>query len=321
MMVVLFATIVLAGIAAPHLLASDRAEPVVAIALWLSSLALRALTALFVAVWVIFFFPATDVFHALTHWCWHTVLPLIAAHLGFSGHVLGDAAAVAPSFVLAASAVSVGFGVVRAARSLRRLLTRTSIGPGPRDSVIVGGESVLLAAVGLRRPKVVVSAGALLLLDDDELEAGLEHERGHIRRGHRFILVFAEFCRSLGRFVPGTRRAMSDLCFHLERDADRWALAHRQDRYALASAVCKSALSARTTPAYSALGGGGGRVADRVRAIVDESDVRPQWRLVTRIVAVASVAVTLGFATAMPATVAAGEAQLRSAQPAHHCPH
>ena len=320
MMVVLFAAVVLTGIAAPHLLATDRGEPVAAITLWLASLALRALAAVFVAIWVIFFFPATDVFHALTHWCWHTVLPLIAAHLGFSGHALGDAAAVAPSFVLAASAVSVGFGVARAARSLRRLLTRTSIGPGPGDSVIVGGESVLLAAVGLRRPKVVVSAGALLLLDDDELEAGLEHERGHIQRGHRFILVFAEFCRSLGRFVPGTRRAMADLRFHLERDADRWALAHRQDRYALASAVCKSALSAGATPAYSALGGGGGRVADRVRAIVDESDAGPPRRIATRLLAAGSVAVTLAFVIAIPATVAAGQAQLRSAQPVHHCP-
>ena len=320
MTVVLFAAIVFAGIAAPHLVAFDRSEPIVAIALWMSSLALRALGAVFIAVWLIFFFPATDLFHAVTHWCWHAVVPLIAAHLGFSGHSLADAAAIGPSFVLALSALSVAVGVARAARSLRRHLRRASIGPGPRGSVVVGGQEVLLAAIGIRSPKVVVSAGALLLLDDDELEAGLEHERGHIRRGHRFVLIFAELCRSLGRFAPGTRTAMRELAFHLERDADRWTLRCRHDRYALASAVCKSALSAGPTPAYAALGGDGARTVERVEAIMDGSvaEARPHHAL--RALAIASVVVTIAFAAEVPSTVAAGQAELRTAQPVHHCP-
>ena len=320
----LFGAIVLATIGLPHIVTLDRAEPALAVALWLSSLALRALCGVFIAIWVVFFLPATTMFDALTHWCWHAVLPLITAHLGLSGHNVGDIATIAPSFLLAASALSVSVGVARAARSVRRLLTRSSIGAGPSGSVIVGGQEVVVAAAGLHRPKLVVSAGALLVLDDDELEAGLEHERGHIRRHHRFILMFAELCRALGRFLPGTSKAMGELAFHLERDADAWALARRHDRYALASAICKAALSVEPSPAFAALGGtgDGGRLTDRVSAIVDDSPERrsgyARWAL--RALGTASVMVTLLFTMALPATVAAGQAELSAAQPVHHCP-
>jgi hypothetical protein len=301
----------------------DRADPVAAVALWLSSLALRALSAIFIALWLVMFLPATALFDALTHWCWHTVLPLIATHLGFSGHNLADAATIAPSFVLAASAISVGFGAARAARTVRQLLRRGSIGAGPRGSVIVGGHEVLVAAAGLHRPKLVVSPGALMLLDDDELAAGLEHECGHIQRRHRFILLFAELCRALGRFLPGTRRAMSELTFHLERDADAWALARRHDRYALASAICKTALSHGHGPAFASLAGGGSRLTDRVEAMVDESSTaeigHPSRRL--RCAAGASMLLTLMLVTALPVTVANGKARLNSTDSVHHCPH
>jgi len=61
---------------------------------------------------------------------------------------------------------------------------------------------VLVAAAGLRKPRVVVSAGALLNLDDEELAASLDHEHGHIVRRHRYVLVAAELCRALARLFP-----------------------------------------------------------------------------------------------------------------------
>jgi Zn-dependent protease with chaperone function len=201
--------LLIVGIAVPHLLPLSSASPAVAATIWLSALCLRALTALYVALYLVLFFPGTRLFSAVTHWCLHTVLPLLATHMGLHGHRVGDAASILPAFVLAFSLISVAVGVVRAARSVQALLTRSSLGQGPGDTLIVSGPGVLLAAAGITRPRVFVSAGALTTLDDDELAAGLDHERAHIARRHRFILVFAELCRSLARFVPGTRATRS----------------------------------------------------------------------------------------------------------------
>src|SRR5215208_1083354 len=212
------------GITLPHALRLNRSTPMAAATLWTVALALRALLVIFAVLYVAFFVPGTEVFTELTHWCWHTVVPFLAAHLGLDGQYVGGAATIVPGLVAMIWLLTVMVGVARGTRAVRRLLARESLGPGPSDSVIVVGHEVMMAAAGLGRPRVVVSAGALLELDDEELAAGLDHERGHIARRHRFLLVFAELCRGVGRAVPGSRHAIRQLGFHLERDADRWAL-------------------------------------------------------------------------------------------------
>jgi hypothetical protein len=52
----------------------------------------------------------------------------------------------------------------------------------------------------------------------------------------------------------------------IERDADAWAIGRTHDRAALASAICKSALSRSTTPALTMLTGAG--TADRVEELL-----------------------------------------------------
>jgi len=308
------------GIAVPHTLRLRRASPSVAVALWLSSLALRALTGLLVVVYLVLYLPSTAVFQALAHWCWHAVLPLLAAHLGLDGHRIADAATLAPALLLAASLLSVGVGVFRAARSVRRLVKRHALREGPRDSVIVGGEEVILAAAGLRRPRVLVSAGALITLDDDELSAGLDHERGHIARRHRYLLLLAQLCHALGRFVPGSRRAMKELSFHLERDADRWSLARRNDRLALASVIAKAADGRSLTAGVTLAPLAGAGVVERVRQLVDELP-RPRRRnaIALRCLVTAMVTLTLAVTALVPVSLAAGVEQLRSDAPVRHC--
>jgi Zn-dependent protease with chaperone function len=126
--------------------------------------------------------------------------------LGLDGHRVSDAATFVPGLVVAASLLSVGVGIARAARLVRWLVSRSTLGTGPADSLIVGGRDVMLAAAGLRRPRVLVSAGALIAFDDEELSAGLEHERGHIVHRHRYLLVFAQACHAVGRFTFGSQR-------------------------------------------------------------------------------------------------------------------
>ncbi len=236
----LLAAAVALGILLPHVLPLERVPPAVAATAWCAALAIRAVTVIYVVLYLALILPHTEFFSTLTHWCWKTILPLLATHLGLNGTHVGGGAVALPAAVLAASVTSAAWGVVLASRAVRRLLRRASLGSGPRGSVIVAGPDVVLAAAGLARPRVLVSAGALTALDDDELAAGLDHERGHIAHRHRYVLLFAELCRALARYLPGTRHAVQEVRFHLERDADRWALARRHDPCALAGAICKA---------------------------------------------------------------------------------
>jgi Zn-dependent protease with chaperone function len=320
-MTFLLGTLVAAGIAAPHLIRLDRGEPVVAASTWLAAVVLRALTVAFAVIYVVLFLPTTQAFGLVTHWCWHAVLPVVAAHLPFNGHDVADAASVAPALVVAASLVSVSWGVVRAARSIRRLVRGAALGSGPRGSVIVGGQAVMLGAAGLKRPRIVISAAALASLDDHELAAGLDHECAHIARRHRFILLIAEVCRAFARFLPGTRSAMEELSFHLERDADEWALRRRNQPLALASAICKAAERPRNRPAWAALSGNGS--ARRVAQLIERAE-RPaprQPRRGPRALAVVLAALSLGLALLVPATVAAGLDRVQRDTSFHQCPH
>lgn len=308
----------LAGISvtAPHLLRLEGAAPAPAAAIWLAALCLRALIAVFIAVFVILYLPTTALFDLATHWCWHAVVPLMATHLGLNGHDVGDAALLAPSLTLAASLGSVSLGLWRAARSVRTWIRRMSVGPGPQQSLIVGEHDVVVAAAGLRRPQIIVSAGALTAFDDEELAASLAHERGHIAHRHHVVLLIAEMCRSLARFLPGTRRAMAELVFHLERDADRWAVGQRHDPAALASAICKAALR-RAAGAVLALSGRG--VTRRVRQLLDARRTPPRRQRYPCVVAGSMIAVVLALAAALPSATLAGVQQAATADAVRHC--
>lgn len=299
------AVLLTALVAVPHVLPQGRVQATTGITLWATALLLRAVISVSLVIIAVTVVPATEVFSLLTHWCLHAVLPFLATHLGLDGHVVGGVALVVPAVVLAASLLSVGFAVWRGARHIRRWLTRSQLGPGPGASVIVSGSEVLVAAAGLRRPRVVISAGALLQLDDAELAAGLEHEWGHVRRWHRFIALLGELALGLSRPLPGGRRALAALRFHLERDADDYAVRRTRDPLALASAICKAAESSAPDPraALAALAGTG--ETERVRRLIEP---RTQSRLLaasTVALAVLMASASLWIASAVPALASA----------------
>ena len=317
MITLALAAVLCALVTLPRLVRLDDASAIAGAAIWFSALALRALTTVAVALYVVLVLPTTGLFAALSHRCWHAVVPLLTTHLGLDGHRVADVAVVLPAFVLAASLLSVGFGVVHAARRLARHLGRSVLGPGPADTVMVGGHEVLVAAAGFHRPRVLVSAGALIALDDEELAASLDHERAHIIRRHRFVLVVAELLRALGRFLPGTRAAMRELVFHLERDADGWAVARRHDPVALASAICKAATTTqRTSVVATALAGGS--VQRRVEGLVGRRDGGRSSRGPLGVLAGLMVTATLLAAAALPAAAAADE-RAAPAEQQRHC--
>lgn len=265
-MTMLVAAGLVALLLAPHILNQQRLTPLTGASVWLATLLLRAAVALLVAVSAVLYLPATGAFQLITHWCVHTAVPFVSGHLGLSGHELGDAATLVPALAVTVSVLWATFGIWRTARVVKRWLGHGYLGRGPADSVIVRGQDVLIAAAGLRSPTVVVSVGALTRFDDAELRAGLEHELGHISRYHRFISLVANLCLSLSRLLPGSRRAAAWLDFHLERDADLYALTRTKDPLALASAICKAAHVRSYGPTLAGLAGRG--TTDRLRLLI-----------------------------------------------------
>lgn len=307
-MTVLAAAAVLAvAIALPHVLRLDTAPPALAAGVWLCALLLRAVGSLLAAVTLELFVPVTRAYAPLAGIC----------ALGVSGHSLGDAALALPTFALAGSLIAVLLQLWRAAGAVRRLTTRGVIGDGPGGSLLVADGELLVAAAGLVRPRVLVSAGALLELDDAELGASLEHERGHIARGHRYVMLLCELARALARFVPGTRAAARELLFHLERDADQFALARRHDPAALASAICKAALHKPPQGLTLALGGGN-IVTRRVRQLLEATPLgRPSIGLLT--LAPAMIVLLAISACALPFVAHATVHHAHRGVPSHHC--
>lgn len=318
-MTLAFAAGVLGAMALPHSLPLDRAAPKAAVALWTAALALRALVGVLMVLVVVLIAPTTDVFQAMTHWCWHAVLPLLATHLGVSGHMLGDTATLLPGFTILASLLSMVWGLTRAAHAVRKMIRKEALGAGPLGSLIVGGADVAVAAAGLARPHIVISAGALVLLDDAELRAGIEHERGHVSGRHRFILILGQACRALGSLIPGSDAALRELAFHLERDADQYALARTSDPSALARAISKSAGGLPSTATLISLSGGT-TIRRRLRLLDPEAQLPFLQRRAPGCLAVLMALLALAVATTVPGVTVAGSQALSVVSTPTQCP-
>jgi Zn-dependent protease with chaperone function len=286
--------VVLVAIGLPHLVRLEGTPPGFAAAIWLSVLLLRALASLAVAVAAEVYIPVTGLASPLEGWC-------LGGSSALSGHDAADLVLALPAVALAASLCWVMVGLWRAARRVQTLLRTSIVGPGPGESLVVADGALLVAVAGLRHPKVVISAGALVALDDEELLASLDHERGHIALRHRYLLVAGELARAIARFLPGTRAAARELLFSLERDADRYALERRHDPLVLASAICKAAQGAAAPPALAL---GGGVVVRRARLLIEAGTPRAHLGLIA--LAPMMVALVIASAIALPFAAHAG---------------
>jgi hypothetical protein len=276
------------GIALPHLLRLEHANPATAAVLWAAALGLRALVVVGTVAAALVILHPTHLLRALAQY------PCAPHH-----QLVGHALAAVGGLALVVSVLWALARVVHATLAVRRLV-RTALGRGPDGSVIVGGDDVVLAVAGLARPTLLVSAGALARLDDAELSAAIAHERAHIRRRHRFVLLFAELCRVLGRPLPGTGAAVRELRFQIERDADHCAVRERADRLALASAICKAAAGGAPRAGMAGLGGDG--TAARVRELLEDATPDRHARRL-RALAAGATTLALGAALTLPAAV------------------
>lgn len=309
---------IVVAIALPHLLPLQRVAPLPAATVWLNALLLRAAVAIGGAVFLFLYLPRTGLIQALARWCLHEVVPLLTTHLGLSGHPLAHAAVVLPALALAASLMWLLFGLARAWVALRRQL-RAALGSGPAGSTVVPDEEVVVALTALGRPRIVLSDAALGVMDPEELRACVAHERGHLCRRHRPLLLLGSLLSALARPLPGTRAAESELAFHLERDADEFAVRETRDPLALASAICKAAQS--RTPAWTGLTGRG-PVTSRLDILVDGGPPRSAVVERTAAALAALLAVmTLAIAVTVPAWIDATPAAAAQSASGDTCPY
>jgi hypothetical protein len=312
------AAAIVVAVALPHTLPLRRVAPVIAAAVWLNALLLRAAVAIGGAIFFFVYLPQTGLFQALARWCLHEVVPLLTTHLGLSGHPLAHAALVLPALALAASLMWLVVGLARAWVVLRRQL-RAALGDGPGGSTVISDDEVLVALTALGRPRIVLSDAALGVMDPDELRACVAHERGHLHRRHRPLLLLGSLLSALARPLPWTRAAEREFTFHLERDADEFAVRETRDPLALASAICKAAQS--RTPAWTGLAGRG-PVTSRLEILVDGGPRRSA--VVERTAAALAAmlaAVTLAIAVTIPTWIAASPTAAAPSASGVSCPH
>ncbi|GGM62911.1 integral membrane protein [Micromonospora sonchi] len=201
---------------------------------------------------------------ALADDLWHSTLPagLGAVHLGLVGVGFGIGA------VLLTTTVRSIHGAVRAQRRHRDLLAlvarRDPTVPGALVLDHPGAAAYCLPGV---RPRVVVSAGTLDLLNPAELAAVLTHERTHAQERHDLVLLpFTALCRALP-WLGWVRKAHERVSLLVEMRADDKARELHADA-PLAGALQRFAAAGnRITPA-GALGLGDRDLAVRVQRLM-----------------------------------------------------
>lgn len=215
----------------------------------------------------------------------HQVVPKLGwFHLGVTvaGLVLGGILL----FMLAAA----GADVLRARRRHRSLLALVGHGdPDVPGALVVDHPAATAYCVPGVRAHIVVSAGALRLLDPAELAAVLAHERTHARWRHDLVLLPFN---ALRRMLPGSQvagDAERSVGLLVEMSADDGAV--RGARRPLATALLRIGAAGGAAPC-GALGAGGGEVVMRVNRILRPAPALPAHaRLTALVTAVALVAV------------------------------
>jgi Zn-dependent protease with chaperone function len=154
--------------------------------------------------------------------------------------------------------------MARTGRRHRRRLRLAARQDARLGALVVDHEEPAAYCVpGIRRP-VVLTTGALRVLDETQLAAVLAHERAHQSGRHHLLVALAAVPAAAFPRVPAFRHARDQVARLAELAADDVA-ATRSPRLAVAEAL----LTLGTAPAGAgALGAGGSTAAARVRRLI-----------------------------------------------------
>lgn len=195
---------------------------------------------------------------AIAHVAWATGLRAWCRAVGVAHDTVPPAAGLMSLIALVAMAAAV-------AREARRLRPRGRPAVDRELLVLPTPEPTAYAVPG-HPGHIVVSAGMLRALDDDERRVLLAHERAHLRhRHHRYVRLAGLAVTA----VPLLRPLAARVRFATERWADEDAAAEVGDRLLVARAVSRAALASASYPA-TALALAGLGVPARVDALLDD---------------------------------------------------
>jgi beta-lactamase regulating signal transducer with metallopeptidase domain len=151
---------------------------------------------------------------------------------------------------------------------------RSSDRGGPALSTSSGAPALIL--VGIRKPQVMISDRAGILLTNDELQVAVRHELGHVRSRDNLkkALISATPFPGMSRLESAWREAA-------ELAADDAAVANRQDALDLAAALIKLSRSSShwSEPALaSGLGSSSSAIGGRVERLLQWNKTRRRNR-------------------------------------------
>jgi Zn-dependent protease with chaperone function len=161
---------------------------------------------------------------------------------------------------------------------LRQLHQAAQVGRLGDLTVLESSCPEALALPGLRG-SVVVTSAMLSVLDAEQQQVLLAHERCHARHHH---WLFRLAVRAAAAAFPPARLLVADCDQALERWADEAAASSVGDRHLAARAVATAALAIhdhRSGVASAGPGFSGGAVAERVHALLAPSPRRRRWPL------------------------------------------
>lgn len=163
------------------------------------------------------------VLHSLHAAGFAAICEKVLTPLAPGGDLVGWVAALA-AFVIAMRA---GFGVRRARRNTSFVEAEPWLGRhenrGDFELVVLPTRELLAVSVPAAPPQVLISDGLIARLDNEQLEAVIQHEASHHRFGHwRFSLLAAALERGLWP-IPFVTRATDSLRCALEGWADEAA--------------------------------------------------------------------------------------------------
>jgi Zn-dependent protease with chaperone function len=147
---------------------------------------------------------------------------------------------------------------------------RAGPGTGHQNGVFVL-EAAQPAAYSVpgRPPAVVVTSGALAVLDSGQLTAVLRHERAHLAGRHHLLLAIT---RSLAAIVPGVplfERAGTEVTRLAEMRADDVAARHGERRTLLSALLTMGAGPAAGSAPAAWLAATGGVIAARMHRLAN----------------------------------------------------
>jgi Zn-dependent protease with chaperone function len=202
----------------------------------------------------------------------------------------------------------------RYARSLRRTSIRTRahaeaaritghrVGGGNTEVVLDATRPAVYCVPG-RPPTIVLTTGALAVLDPDQLTAVLAHERAHLAGRHHLLLAMTRSLAAVAPAVPLFARGASEVARLAEMRADDAAARHGGRRALLAALLAMGAEAAAQAPA-AWLAATGGVVATRIRRLAEPP---PLTRWVCHGLALAALTVAIVVASALvPALAVTG---------------